>query len=355
MPSSQSRLIGIDVSYAIAILGCIMYAYFFTMGDKVQSALSHSRFNIVMDCFPALFFFLNGFTVSLTMRDRRISSRKLLSYLGKRGSILLLIGLCFVVVWPMNILVASGLMYFAAPFVAQWNNVLLRIFTLLTVVLGITLLYVDVPTHTAYSLPTLEGGEIYNALGFVLFNGYYAVLPWFSFFFAGLLYGRSEIRPRGILPPSSILAVMMIVASFFINRFAKKIDTDITLLQRSDLFFLNIRLLFPAFVVFAIGVSILTLNTSIYAFRSIQNKRFLRTVQTISSQKYSVILWHMIVGTITLLATNVQFFSKKIALLMYVVMAISLTLYLTFFWKKHVSEQGPIEWLIKRTSGSSKK
>jgi uncharacterized membrane protein len=147
----------------------------------------------------------------------------------------------------------------------------------------------------------------------------------------------------------------MIVASFFINRFAKKIDTDITVLQRSDLFFLNIRLLFPAFIIYAIGVSLLALNTSIYLFRKVENKRFLRTVQTISSQKYSVIFWHTVIGTITLLATNVQFFSKKIALLIYVALAMTLTLYLTFFWRKHVSEQGPIEWLIKRTSGSSKK
>jgi hypothetical protein len=355
MPSSQNRLIGIDVCYTIAILGCIMYAYFFIMGDKVQSSLSHSRFNVVMDCFPAIFFFLNGFTVSLTMRDRRISSRKLLSYLGKRGSILLLIGLAFVVIWPMNVLLASGLMYFAAPFVAQWNNILLRIFTLLTVVFGITLLYVDVPTHTVYSLPNLEGGEIYNALGFVLFNGYYSILPWFSLFFAGLLYGRAEIRPRGILPPSSIMAILMIVGSFFVNKYAKRLDTDVTILQRSDLFFLNIRLLFPAFILYAIGISILSLNFSIYLFRKVENRHFLRVVQTISSQKYSVIFWHMMIGVITLLATNVQFFSKKIALLIYVSLAMTLTIYLTFFWRKHVSEQGPIEWLIKRTSGSSKR
>ncbi len=355
MASSHNRLIGIDVTYVITILGCVVYAFFFIMGDKVQSSLSHSRFNVVMDCFPAMFFFLNGFTVSLTMRDRRISSRKLLSYLGKRGAILILIGLIFVVLWPMNMFIASGLMYFAAPFIAQWNNVLLRIFTLLVVVFGITLLYVDVPTHTLYSLPTLEGGEIYNALGFVLFNGYYSVLPWFSLFFAGLLFGRAEIRPRGILPPVSILAILMIFASFFVNRFAKKLDTDITVLQRSDIFFLNIRLLFPAFIVYSIGMSMLVLNTCIYVFRKIENKRFLKIIQTISSQKYSVLFWHTVIGSITLLATNVQFFSKKIALLIYVVLAVSLTLYLTFFWRKHVSEQGPIEWMIKRTSGSSKK
>jgi len=355
MPTSQNRLIGIDVAYAVAIIGCVVYAYFYIMGDKVQSALSHSRFNVVVDCFPALFFFLNGFTVTLTMRDRRVSSRKLLSYLGKRGSILLLIGLCFVVIWPMNILVASGLMYFAAPFVAQWNNVLLRVFTLLTVVLGISLLYVDVPSHTAYSLPTLEGGEIYNAIGFVLFNGYYSVLPWFTFFFVGLLYGRQEIRPRGIFPPTSILAVLAIIASYFVNRFAKKLDTDIATLQNSDIFFLNIRLLFPAFVIYASGVSILFLNTAIYLFRKVTNKVFLKIVHTISSMKYSVVFFHTLIGTLTLLATNVQFFSSKLALLIYVMCATSLTLYLVFIWRKHVSEQGPLEWLIKRTSGSAKK
>ena len=184
MASGTNRLIGIDVTYVIALIGCVVYGYTYTIGDLVQNSLTHTKFNVFFDVFPALFFFLNGFTVTLTMRDRRISNRKLLSYSGKRGSVMLLTGLIFCSIWPMNIFIASGMMFLIIPFVAQWNNILIRVITLLTVVLGISLLFLDVPAHTTYTLPSLGGGEIYNGLGFLFFNGYYSLLPWIIFFFA---------------------------------------------------------------------------------------------------------------------------------------------------------------------------
>jgi hypothetical protein len=355
MPTSSRRLIGIDVAYCLAVLGCIIYGFWFTMGDKVTSSLSQTQFNIFLDCFPALFFFLNGFTVTLTMRDRRVSNRKLLSYLGKRGTVLFLVGLSCCTMWPMNIFIASGLMYMAAPFVAQWNNVVLRIITLLTIMFGITLLYVDAPTYTTYNPPTLGGGEIYNILGFLLFNGYYSILPWFVFFFAGLLFGRTEVKPRGILPPSSFVGIAMIIACYFINNFSKKLDNDLAQLQRSDFFLLNIRLLFPAFIIYAIGVCIVFINAVMYLFRRFENRILLRVIQAMSSMKYSMFFFHTIIGLLTISATNLQVFSKKMVLLVYVILATSLTIYLTFMWKKRVSEQGPMEWLIKRISGSAKK
>jgi uncharacterized protein len=355
MASSSSRLIGIDVTYVLALFGCVVFGYTFTIGDLVQNSLTHTKFNIIFDVFPALFFFLNGFTVTLTMRDRRISNRKLLSYSGKRGSVLLLIGLVFCSIWPMNIFIASGMMFLVIPFVAQWNNVLIRIITLLTVIFGVTLLFLDVPAHTTYTLPSLGGGEIYNGLGFLFFNGYYSLLPWVVFFFAGLIFGRTDVRPKGWLPPSSIIGVLLIVAAFFVNRYAKILDTDALLLRRSDLFFMNIRLLFPAFCLYGIGLSIFLLNANIYLFRRLSAPKLLKFVQTISSMKYSVVLFYTLIGVITLTATNVEFFSKRLALSIYVVLATVLTFYLPFIWRKKVTEQGPMEYFIKRISGSAKK
>jgi hypothetical protein len=355
MASGTNRLIGIDVTYVIALIGCVVYGFSYTIGDLVQNSLTHTKFNVFFDVFPALFFFLNGFTVTLTMRDRRISSRKLLSYSGKRGSVMLLIGLIFCAIWPMNIFVASGMMFLIIPFVAQWNNVLIRVITLLTIVLGISLLFLDVPAHTTYTLPSLGGGEIYNGLGFLFFNGYYSLLPWIIFFFAGLIFGRTEVRPRGWLPPSSVLGLVLIASSFFVHRFAKILDTDALILRRSDLFFMNIRLLFPAFCLYGIGVSIVLLNACIFFFRKLSSPKLLRFFQTISSMKYSVLLFHVLIGVITLAAANVEFFTKRIALFIYVVLASVLTFYLPFLWRKKVSEKGPMEYIIKRISGSAKK
>ena len=353
--AGTNRLIGIDVTYAFALIGCVIFGFTYTIGDLVQSSLTHTKFNVFFDVFPALFFFLNGFTVTLTMRDRRISNRKLLSYSGKRGSVLLLIGLLFCAVWPMNIFIASGMMFMLVPFVAQWNTILLRILTLLIIVFGVTLLFLDVPTHTVYSLPSIGGGEIYNGLGFLFFNGYYSLLPWGVFFMAGLIFGRSEMRPRGILPPSSLIGIVLIAFSFLINRFAKELDTDSLLLRRSDLFFMNIRLLFPAFCLFGIGLSIFLLNLFIFTFRKLQSSTLLKFFQTISSMKYSVILFYSLIGFITISATNVEFFSKRVILFVYVILATTLTFYLPFLWRKKLTEKGPMEYLIKYISGSAKK
>jgi hypothetical protein len=71
--------------------------------------------------------------------------------------------------------------------------------------------------------------------------------------------------------------------------------------------------------------------------------------------KYSVVLFYTLIGVITLTATNVEFFSKRLALVIYVVLATVLTFYLPFIWRKKVTEQGPMEYFIKRISGSAKK
>jgi uncharacterized protein len=355
MASSSNRLIGIDVAYVVALIGSVMYGFTYSIGDLVMNSLTHTKFNVFFDVFPALFFFLNGFTVTLTMRDRRISNRKLLSYSGKRGSVLLIIGLIFCGIWPMNMLVASGLMFLIIPFVAQWNDVLIRIITLISVVLGVSLLFLDVPTHITYTLPSLGGGEIYNGLGFLFFNGYYSLLPWVVFFFAGLVFGRTDVRPRGWLAPSSLVGLLLIGGSLLVNGYAKALDTDALFLRRSDLFFMNIRLLFPAFCLYGIGVSIVVLNACIFFFRKLSAAKLLRFIQTISSMKYSVVLFYTLIGALTISATNVEFFSKPIALILYVVLATVLTFYLPFLWRKKIAEQGPMEYFIKRISGSAKK
>ena len=147
----------------------------------------------------------------------------------------------------------------------------------------------------------------------------------------------------------------MIIFSFFINRYAKVLDTDALLLRRSDLFFMNVRLLFPAFCIYGIGVTIVFVNACIFFFRKLSNPTALRFFQTISSMKYSVVLFYTLIGAITIGASNVQFFSKRLALIFYVILAASLTFYLPFVWRKRVTEKGPMEYFIKRISGSAKK
>lgn len=354
MPATN-RLLGIDFAYVLTILGIIIYSFTFTIGDLLLSGLAHDSYYIFMDIFPAVFFFLNGLTVTLTMRDRRISSRKLLGYLGKRGSVIFLIGLAMCTFWPMNIFIPCGLMYFSAPYIAQWNTQIIRVLIVMLVMLSITLLYLDVPTYIEYTMLALQGEGFIDLGGFLFFNGYFSILPWFIFFLAGLLHGRVDLRPRGWLPPSSIIGVVLIVLTYFAHVYSKKMDTDGESFLRVGPFLLNIKTYLPAFVCFATGVSIVGVNFFIFIFRKFDYKPVLRVVQTISSMKYSLLFFHMVIGGITLSASNEQFFTKKIILTIYVFVASLASIWLTLMWKKRVNELGPMEWLVKRISGSSKR
>jgi len=233
-----------------------MYIFMFTIGDKVRSILSHEEYSLILDFFPALFFFLNGMTVTLTMRDKRISNRKLLAYLGKRGSVLFLIGLALCIIWPMNIFIASGFMYFLSQFLALWNNIVLRILMVVVIVLGFSLLYVGVPATVEYSPPTLQGGNMINLSGFLFFNGYFSIIPWSIFFLAGMQFGRLNISTKGMLPPSSIFGLTLIIASIFIQYYSSPLQQRFDAVEHQDSLFLKLRFFYLAFIFYAIGLSI---------------------------------------------------------------------------------------------------
>lgn len=355
MSSSSTRMFGIEAAYTFALIGCVMYIFLFTIGDRVLSILSHQEFSILLDIFPAVFFFLNGMTVTLTMRDKRISRRKLLDYQGKRGSVLCLIGLATCIVWPMNMFFLIGLMYFLSRFLALWSDLFLRILLLLMAALGVMLLYIGVPMSVLYVPPTLQGGNMINFSGFVFFNGYFSIIPWSIFFIAGMLFGRLNIKSKGLLPPSSILGIVLIIASFIIELYSKPMQELLFITDYQDSIFFKLRLFFLPFVFFGIGFILLTVNLFIYFFNSIQSKYFIKLVQTISSMKYSILLFQIIIGLITMAVTNSPNFTNKIILIAYVVVATLSTLFLAVVWKNKINDLGPVEFIVKRIAGSTKK
>jgi hypothetical protein len=354
---SSNRLIGIDLSYTISLLGLITFIYSFSINKFAieEGVLSHSWNILFLDFFPGLFFFLNGLTISLTMRDRKISSRKMLSYMTKRGTLMVLIGLCVCIYWPMNVFIATGFMYLAAPFLVQWNSSILRIVFALSIFIAHGLLFIHVPSSINYKIPEIHGGGIIDLTGFLFFNGYFSIFPWFLFFIGGMLFGRSEIRVRGWLPPTSMLGFVLIFAGFALQYILKKQDTTYLDLRRFDNPFLNFRLLMPAFVFVSIGVIILLVNAGNYLFKVIDLPKIVRWASIISSMKYSILFFQLIICSSIIILTPGAFFAKTPVLIGFTIFITFFTIYLAFFWNKKISNKGPLEWMFKRVSGSAKK
>jgi hypothetical protein len=354
MMARSFGLLGIDIAYIIALCGTLFSASFFVNGGRMFM-LNHEQYFLVLDFFPALFFFLNGLTVTLTMRDKRISSRRLLSYLGKRGSVLLIVGAIFMAIWPLNVLFASGVFYILAPLFANWNNIILRTLSLAVAICAILMVNLDVDTNVTFSSLDLQGLRFSNLFSFFFFNSYYSILPWICFFLFGMLYGRNDLRLKGILPPSSLFAIFTIGVAFFVQYYSAAFYTEGDKTEYLHIFPFNVRLYMPSFIIFGLGAATLLLNTLIYLFRRDLDKQIVRRIQGISGSKYSVVFFHLIFSVIILSITNVIAFRSKWSILFLATGIVSLSIFLTLLWKNKISDTTPIEWFIKRLSSSSKK
>jgi hypothetical protein len=352
--SRSTGLLGIDIAYLIALIGTMFSTSFFILGQRLYM-LNHEHYFVFFDFFPALFFFLNGLTVTLTMRDRRISSRRLLSYLSKRGSVLFLIGLVFIQVWPMNVFIASGLFYLCAPIFAQWNNVILRTLGVLSALLTIVLLNVDVTASVTFEGLNLSGAGFTDFFGFIFFNGYFSFLPWFTFFVAGMLFGRSSLHPRGYMPPISLAMVVGIGVSFLVEKFCVEIYGVRDQLNELSIPFIGSKLYLPAQLIFALCGCVLIVNLLLHAFRGDQPRVRVKALQDFSSSKYSVFFFHLFFSFLLLTISTGVFFSKKSVLLISCLILIAASLFVVNVWKRKLSSNAPVEWIIKRISGSTKK
>jgi uncharacterized protein len=347
-------LLGIDIAYVIALCGTLFSASFFVNGGRLFM-LNHEQYFLFFDFFPALFFFLNGLTVTLTMRDKRISSRRLLYYLGKRGLVLLLIGFLFIGIWPLNVLFASGVFYILAPLFANWNNVILRTLSLAVALCAILMVNLDVDTNVSFSGLDLSGLKFSNLFSFVFFNSYYSILPWICFFLFGMLFGRNDLRLKGILPPSSILAFGTILLAFFVQKYSHAFYTEGDKTEYLHIFPFNVKLYMPAFLIFGLGAITLIMNFLIYVFRRDLDRSVVKRIQNLSGAKYSVVFFHLLISVILMSITNEIAFRNKWIIFLLASGTVFVSIFITLTWKSKISDTTPIEWLIKRLSNSTKK
>ncbi len=317
--------------------------------------LNHEHYYIFFDFFPALFFFLNGLTVTLTMRDRRISSRRLLSYLSKRGSVPFLIGLLFIKSWPLNVFIASGVFYLLAPIFAQWNNLILRTLGIASALLSVVMLNIDVAASVTFEGLKLNGAGFSELLGFLFFNGYYSVLPWFTFFIAGMLFGRSSLRPRGFFPPMNIAMVLGLALSFLVEKYCAEIYGVKDALNIVNIPVLGNKFYLPAYFIFALCIIILIMNLLLHGFRGEQPRGRVKFLQNFSSSKYSVLFFHLFFTYLLISISTGVMFRERLMLITTSLFFILLSLILVNVWKNKLSSNAPIEWIIKRISGSTKK
>ena len=108
----------------------------------------------------------------------------------------------------------------------------------------------------------------------------------------------------------------------------------------------------PAFLLIGAASSVMFTNGCIYLLKRNENKRITDILNTLSGMKYSILMFHLLLGAVTLAVFKSAAFSNKIYLSAYILMLIAAICWLVFFWKRKINTLGPAEWLTKRITGS---
>jgi len=352
MPRNQG-LVGIDVAYIIALFGTMFVTLFFVIGDR-QFFLEHTSYYVFLDFFPALLFFLSGFTLALSLRDRKTSSRRKLSNSAKKGSILMLIGFLFVGSWGMNAFVALGTFYIVGGLIGQWSNFFLRTMAVGILFFSVVSINFEVPTYPLYSAMKMQGANMKDLVGYIFFNGYFSFLPWFGFFLMGLIFGRGDVRPNGWFPPSSFAGAALVAISVAAEIYSQKLYAPSPSWNSVAIYPINIKYFLPSFVLLQSGVCILFLNAMNYIFRKSKNKALNDTSRKLVEAKYSIYFLMLLIGTIILNLFNLIIFKQSLILIILNSLICILCYYGLMLWKRNMTITTPIEWLIKRISSSTR-
>ncbi|HEY8405145.1 MAG TPA: hypothetical protein VIK71_11095 [Flavobacteriales bacterium] len=355
MASSTNRIFGIEVAYVIALFGMVFYIFLFTIGNKVLSLLAHEEYSLVLDFFPALFLFISGSTLSISLRNNRISKRKLLAYQAKRGSILFLLGLIFCPWWHMNMFVIVGILFFLTQYIARWSELALALLLFSVISLGVILLMLGVPHQIVYTMPQISGSDWHSLFGFLFFNGYFSLLPWSTFYIAGVLFGRLKTSGLGIIPPTSIIGILLIIGALLMDVYLPKFQELTYKVNASENIYLQWRVSYLPFILYGIGLSMVVMNACQYFGKYIEHRGFKKMVQTFSAMKYSILFFQILLTSIILGIANKPTFNSLMLLMIVALVSTFLVFYLASMWRSKINELGPIEFVVKRIAGSGRK
>lgn len=369
--SSNREIKGIAVSYLLAIVGTILANETFVLKDILYVLKSSPPYRNVQEVYflwfgfwPALFLFLNGYTMILAFKSKKQSRSRLMGHYSRRGLVLFVLGLFFIGFWPTNILVIAGICFFVSPLFVRWENLFLQVLLFSVVLLSTVLGNLDVPIYPSFSGINITEANAMSLIGFLFFNGYYSVFPWISFFILGIIYGKSNVKVRGWLPPVAILGLVVMLAGIAVQPFMNNLCGEVGELNVFSFKFIGIRFHSFSFLLFESGVIILVVSAVNYFAKKWNETeigaKIIRFVDKFSSSKYTLyffvclqtaILWALVKGGNQ---ARIYWFKSIYVLIPASLTMLAISFLLVLWWKKKVTDKAPVEWLLKNISGSRK-
>lgn len=309
---------------------------------------------VFFDWMVGVLLFVLGVGASIQMRNKFINQKKASANNMRKGLVLFVVGLIFLS-WGMNIFIIAGASFIVSGFFRKTDGLWLHALSLAIILVSMVLINFDIPFRLRYFGIDFQNDGLVKLTAFLLFNGYYSFFPWVAVFISGMAVGKGALRPRGFFPPSSLVAIMIIIAGFMVNRYCEGLYPQMDMYRAKFLYPFDQFVYQPSFMLFIIGFSWLLINFVNHFFTFIHAERTLDVIKDISYQKYSILFFFYFFCTLFTMGfahsgTIIIGFSFPRTLMISLVILFIVMMLLLKLWKKKVNKYAPLEWLIKSVS-----
>lgn len=356
-----SRITGLDVARAFAVIGMVLVNYKITMGaEQGEPSWLRSLTAAFDGRAAATFVVLAGIGASLGTRRARISGdpqeqRRARIVMAKRALFLFVIGWAFFPIWPADILHFYGLYLLIGAVVLFAPD--RRLWLLAASVVTVSLLFVltfdpfanwDL-TDYSYRGLTTPSGFLRN----LFFDGFHPVFPWVAFYLFGMWLGRTDLRDRGwrrTLVIRAALVVAVTEAAAWIVLGPK--GTDLADLDDESwrwLFSVEPIPPLPMYLAAGAGTAVLVICGSIWLTEHLSS-RVIEPLVSTGQLALSIYLGHVLVG-MGILDTIGRLENQSLpwAVITSLVFSVAAVAF-SWAWRRRF-HRGPLEALMRRLAG----
>ncbi|MYL70562.1 DUF418 domain-containing protein [Halobacillus litoralis] len=357
MLKSKNRIIGFDISRALAILGMVIVNYKISMHAEgngpewliISTGLLEGRAS-------AIFVILAGIGISLMTRKALLhstSSKKNRTMIWRRSVFLFVLGMClFLMQWSADILHYYAFYMFIASFfiVTSARNLLLAaLATVLTSQVFQLLLNYEYGWDKSFQYYE----EFWTIKGFIsnlFFNGYHPIFPWMAFVFIGMWLGRLNFRNnkliRKIMIVSFITFSVVEVSSFaLIKLFSPILGHEVAY------YLFDTKPMPPTmfYMISSTSTAILIILLCIKLSKSFKKNAIIQALVNTGQLALTLYVGHFLVLVVLSmfggLVNNTLQFTTTIAITFFLISTI-----LSTYWRKKF-KRGPIELMMRKVTG----
>tara|TARA_B110000037_G_C17102912_1_gene498713 strand:- start:821 stop:1897 length:1077 start_codon:yes stop_codon:yes gene_type:complete len=354
----KQRIIGIDVSRALAIIGMIIVNFKVVFGENGQSWVK--SFARVFDGkAAATFVILAGIGIALMTNsaiknDDQNKLKIARIRIMKRAVFLFFIGISYITIWPADILHFYGI-YMAIIMVLLTCKEKTILISGICIILVYPILITVFNYETGWNFATLDYQDFWTFKGFMrnlFFNGFHPVMPWTAFILFGYWFGKQDLYNdkfvKKIFWMSTVIFISIQVVSYLTISTLSEGNQE-TALELIEIFGTKPMPPLPIYMLTGTASSFAIISACILISKKFENSFIIDALNKTGQLALTLYVAHVIVGMGIIEFINpskIGNYSIEFSVGYAIVFSLLCILF-AVIWRKY-KKSGPLEWAMRK-------